>query len=436
MMLKEIVWPESGKTCLLAVSGGIDSMVMLHAFHEASWPIGVAHCNYQLRGEASNREETLVKAYCEQNQIPFYSHAFDTAKIAEQNQESIQVAARNLRYAYFSEIQKLHGFKQILTAHHRNDQIETLLFHLIRGTGLQGLSGIPEKNGSIFRPLLQVSKSDILAYAKHYQVPYLEDGSNLQTDYTRNKIRHLIIPRILEHFPSFEENMLKNIQRFKETLEIYQQSIHHIRETLVEKRGKDLYIPIRKLLKAGPLRTIVFELFYPYGFSANQTTEIIKLLDARSGAAIEQGLFRIIRHRDFLVLTATQTTESEIILLESDFGTLDTPLGKLTATTKPAAQFEKPSNPWTCCIDRQKLQFPLILRKWKQGDYLYPLGMEKKKKVARILIDAKVPLHEKEQIWIVESNQKIIWIPGFKTDHRFRITDKSETLFQLSIKPH
>ncbi len=436
MMLKEIVWPESGKTCLLAVSGGIDSMVMLHAFHQASRPIGVAHCNYQLRGGDSNREEALVKAYCEQNQIPFYSRSFDTEKIATKNQESVQVAARNLRYDYFYELQKLFGFNYILTAHHRNDQIATLLFHLIRGTGLQGLSGIPEKNGSILRPLLQVSKSDIVTYAKHYQIPFLEDRSNLQTDYSRNKIRHLIIPRIQEHFPSFEENMLKNRQRFVETLEIYQQSIHHIRETLVEKRGKDLYIHIRKLLKAGPLKTIVFELFYPYGFSANQTSEIIKLLDARSGAAIEQGLFRIIRHRDFLVLTTTQASESEIILLESDFGTVDTPLGKLSATTKPAAHFEKPSNAWTCYVDRQKLEFPLILRKWKLGDYLYPLGMVKKKKVARVLIDAKVPLHEKEQIWIVESNQKIIWIPGFKTDHRFRITDKTETLFKLSIKPH
>jgi tRNA(Ile)-lysidine synthase len=424
-----------GKRYLLAVSGGIDSMVMAEMFRAMSLSFAVVHCNFSLRGSASDEDQQFVQAWCEKSNIPFYTQSFDTKAYAASNRYSIQEAARKLRYAYFDTLLHTEAFDFIATAHHQDDAIETMLFHFVRGCGLHGMRGIPAVNGHIVRPLIQWSRAEIIAYANSHQINFREDSSNTSTVYTRNMIRLEVLPFLESKFPGVRSQLGKNLQRFEEASMLYDASVERIRKRLTSQRGKDVYIPIRKLSKQKPLDTITYELIKPYGFNFEQAQELLKLTDSQAGHLLQGRTHRIVRHRDFFIITPVQTEAAEIIIIDETMKQVSCADFNFSFDVVDDNARLNHSGQLVEFVDAAALQYPLILRKWKQGDYLHPLGMVKKKKVSRLLIDAKYSLPEKERVWVLESNSRIVWVIGLRLDHRFRITPKTTQKVRLTCTP-
>ena len=422
------------KKYLLAVSGGIDSMVMADLFLQQQLEFSVAHCNFQLREEDSNLDEQLVIDWCIKNNIDYFIKRVDTKEYCAQHKCSIQVGAREIRYAFFDEICADKNIDFIVTAHHQDDTIETTLFQFFRGTGIQGLTGIPARNQKIIRPLLSYSKQQIVDYAAKFQVAFREDKSNLKQDYSRNKMRLHIIPQLEELYPAFKNNIANNIHRMTEVNEIYLQQIKNYKKKLIEQRGKDFYIPILKLKTITPLATILFELIKEFHFSYDQTLQVLQLLERQTGSLVASQSHQIIKNRNFLIVTEKNTQLSELILMDEGNTKIETQDFVMKLKSIRADKFEINKGLKHCAIDAKLIEFPLLLRKWRTGDYLYPFGMTKKKKLSKVLIDAKIPLHEKETIWVVESNKKIVWVVGVKSDNRFRVSEKTQNVLCFEIK--
>jgi tRNA(Ile)-lysidine synthase len=422
------------KKYLLAVSGGIDSMVMADLFLQQQLEFSVAHCNFQLREEDSNLDEQLVIDWCIKNNIDYFIKRVDTKEYCAQHKCSIQVGAREIRYAFFDEICADKNIDFIVTAHHQDDTIETTLFQFFRGTGIQGLTGIPARNQKIIRPLLSYSKQQIVDYAAKFQVAFREDKSNLKQDYSRNKMRLHIIPQLEELYPAFKNNIANNIHRMNEVNEIYLQQIKNYKKKLIEQRGKDFYIPILKLKTITPLATILFELIKEFHFSYDQTLQVLQLLERQTGSLVASQSHQIIKNRNFLIVTEKNTQLSELILMDEGNTKIETQDFVMKLKSIRADKFEINKGLKYCAIDAKLIEFPLLLRKWRTGDYLYPFGMTKKKKLSKVLIDAKIPLHEKETIWVVESNKKIVWVVGVKSDNRFRVSEKTQNVLCFEIK--
>jgi tRNA(Ile)-lysidine synthase len=421
-----------GRMVLLAVSGGMDSMVMAHLFLSSNIPFAAAHCNFGLRASESDLDEQLITGWCAQNNIRLHAIKFDTKSSAQLWKKGTQETARALRYEWFEEIRKEHNYSKIVTAHHAGDNVETLLINLFKGTGISGLHGILPENGYIARPLLFAPKETIRAYAAENNVPYRDDASNATDDYLRNAVRHHIIPAAEQWFPNAVARVNESIKRFADAEILYHKAIGQERKKLLDKRGQDYYIPILKLRHREPLETILYELLQPFGFSPGQAPHVADLLKAESGHYVPSATHRIIRNRDFLIVTAMPAAEADLILIESAPCTIDT--GKyvfsFSLQQRPKAIPAAKNEAW---LDLDEMQFPLILRKWRMGDYFYPFGMKmKKKKISRLLIDEKVPLHEKENVRILESNKRIAWVCGMRPDERFKI--KTATTQVLVVK--
>lgn len=421
-------------TILLAVSGGADSMVMAHLFLNAAIPFAIAHCNFQLRGAEADGDEQLVKGWAAANGIPFHNIRFNTRQVAAEQKTSIQEAARMLRYTWLEEIKQQHTYAAIATAHHANDNAETLLINFFKGTGISGLHGIPEKNGNIIRPMLFATRQEIEQYSAENNIAYRNDSSNTSDKYLRNAVRHNILPVINGYFPSVVGNLNENIERFKQVETVYKTAIQKQIKKLTERRGVDVFIPTLKLAKASPLATICYELFSAYDFTSAQVPHIIELIDAESGKFMETEHYKLIKDRNFLIITKKDGRETDNILIDSfpaKIATRDTVFSFATAANHSFSKDET-----TATIDFDKLELPLLLRKWKAGDYFYPLGMNmKKKKIARFLIDQKIPLHQKEKVWVLESRKKIIWVAGMRLDERFKLTASSKNILKVEMKP-
>lgn len=416
---------KNGKHVLLAASGGIDSMAMATLCLQSNVPFGVAHCNFQLRGEEADKDEQLVANWCKEHGITFHNVRFDTQAKVDEWKKGIQETARILRYDWLERIRAEHGYSYIATAHHANDNAETLLMNLFKGTGITGLHGIQAINGYIIRPLLFAAKKDVIAYVQEQHISYRDDASNATDKYLRNDVRLNLLPVIEKSFPQVIDNLNNSIQRFADAEVLYKRAIEQERKKLIEKRGNDLYIPIRKLQHRTPLNTICYELFTPYGFTAAQVPHIVALLSSESGHYISSSTHRVIRNRDFLIVTTVATTDT-------DFIAIDTIPAVVQAGNQQYKFAYQDNNTVTAdnniaYINAAKLEQPLILRRWKQGDYFYPLGMGmKKKKLSRYMMDKKIPLHEKEQVWVLESNKRIVWVAGHRLDERFKITPNTD----------
>ncbi len=424
---------------LLAVSGGIDSVVLTHLVAAAGFDFAIAHCNFQLRGLESQRDEQFVQALGAQYGKPVFVKQFDTNAYAIENKVSIQVAARELRYQWFQELNNnsrtpTHEFQLIATAHHADDNIETVLMKFFRGTGIKGLRGIlpMQKEQQLIRPLLPFRKEALLHYAKEKGIGFVEDSSNASDKYTRNYFRHQLIPAIKEMFPNVEENVLNNIHRFEQTEELYEQAILLHKQKLLEYKGKEIHIPVLKLMQSTPLQTIVWEIIKDYHFTAAQVDEVIKLADAENAAFIQSPTHRIIKNRKWLIIATLQTEQAQCILIEKGEKKLVFENGELKFETLLDVSNVHQSTSHVQLFDADKIQFPLLLRKCKQGDYFYPLGMQKKKKLSRFFIDQKLSSTDKENVWVLESNKRIVWVIGYRMDDRFKIIPSTSKLLKVS----
>ncbi len=418
---------------LLAVSGGIDSVVLCELCKQAGLTFSIAHCNFSLRGEESERDEQFVRGLGKKYGVEVLVQKFDTNAVAEQNKISIQEAARMLRYEWFAQLRKEKGFAYTLLAHHADDNMETLLMNFFRGTGLQGLTAIPEggKETHLLRPLLGVRRKEIESFAGENNLQWVEDSSNSSTKYTRNFFRHELIPAIQKVFPQAEENLLANIERFKKINVLYQASVEKLKQEVCEKHLAELRMPVKKLMKYSHT-SLVYEIIKDYGFGEKQVGEVMKLTEAESGKFIENENFQIIRHRNWLII-APKTTITDTVAIEKDQAQVKFSGGLLEMSFVDKEKFSLNKSPLVAQLDAKHIEFPLLLRKWKQGDYFYPLGMRKKKKLARFFIDQKLPKNQKENIWVVESNKKIIWVVGLRIDDRFKITPATEKVLQISL---
>ena len=409
----------SSQRILVAVSGGVDSMVLLDLLREYSDVVVVAHCNFQLRGQESVEEEQLVESYCKRHQLTCHIKRFDT-KLPKQ---STQMAARTLRYNWFEELCLSNDYDVVLTAHHADDNIETLLMNIIRGTGIEGLTGIPEQNGRILRPLLPFYKSEIIAYAQVHQIPWREDRSNQSNDYQRNAMRHHVIPELAKLHPKALENTIKTIDFTKEAVLVIQQQTEQLKKELFLMEKETIRISISSVKALQPLSFWIHQLFHPYGFDHR---EVIKLLSAQKGKCIHSAdhMLEVGRNEFLLYKSADQKKEVEFEVYE--YG-IDEPIELLFSRDQ---QHEKSS----LTLDATAISFPMKLRKWNRGDHFYPTGMSGSKKVSKYFKDEKYTATEKAAQWLLCSGNDIVWIVGKRADRRFVPTKTTVDFLNINLK--
>ena len=425
---------KKGDKILLAVSGGIDSMVMAWIFHHLHYDIGIAHCNFSLRGLESDKDEELVHLFAFDHNIPFHSIKFETKAFAKKNGLSVQMAARELRYKWFEEIRMENGYDSIAVAHNLNDNIETLLINLARGTGLAGMAGMKPLNNRIIRPLLFATRGDITDFRNQHSIEFREDRSNADIKYTRNKIRHQIIPLLKEINPSIETTLNETAQRFSGFNEIVSEYISGIRERMVQREDQIITFNISALKDYLHNKVILFELFKPFGITNALLSDLVKVIEGKTGGLIITGTHRIIKNRKEMVISDEEINSEISYTIEKlkDFRVFP---GITSARYTIITQnFEINSDPHIACFDFQKVSFPFTIRKWKAGDYFFPLGMNKKKKLSDYYIDNKYSKFDKENTFILESAGKIIWVIGDRIDDRFKITDSTTKGLLLKSK--
>jgi len=423
------------KRILVTVSGGLDSVVLCALFKQAGYVFAIAHCNFKLRNAESDADEAFVQTLAANYQVKFYTKEFSTKEYTEAHKCSIQVAARELRYAWFEELRTAEKFDFIATAHHLNDNIETVLFNLAKGTGIKGLRGMLPKHGKLIRPLLFASREEIEAFAQQQNLSWREDSSNAEDKYSRNFIRHNIVPLFKELNPSFETSFANNLTIFSELETQFDAHFRKLSKTLFFQRHNDIYIAIEALKKLSDRRTILFTYLQPHGFTSSQVDDILSGLNNNSGRQFFTPDARLIQDRRFLILTkGNEASASEHFINEDtiEIKTNDFIL-KHKSLDNIKSEIEKSS--LVALIDTSKIVYPLVLRRWKAGDYFYPIGMNnKKKKLKKFLTDIKLPLHEKEKVWVLESDKRIVWVAGLRLDERFKITDQTKQIARLQIE--
>ena len=421
---------------LIAISGGLDSVVLADLVSQLGNQIILAHCNFNLRGEESLRDEEFVQQFALSKGVELLINKFDTEKYAASKSISIQEAARELRYSWFQKLIEESKADYILTAHHADDNIETVAMNFFRGTGLQGLEGIPQINGAIRRPLLGFFKAELAEYASERGLSFVEDSSNELDKYTRNHFRLNILPLLEKAYPSVKENLLNNISRFKGVNKLYKQSVDQLLKKNVVKVGEEQKIPIAKL-KEFAHTSLLFEWVKPFGFQEKQLEQIYSLVDAESGKyvkAITQP-YQIFKHRNWLIISPENKIESSVIIIDEKENQVHFSLGKLSLKLEDKVEILSDKSGAIVSLDAKKISYPLILRRHRPGDYFYPLGMTKKKKVARFLIDNRISRSEKEKIWVLESDKKIVWVLGQRIDNRFKIEPNTKQSLVLQLNP-
>lgn len=422
---------------LVACSGGVDSVVLVHLLNSLGYRITILHCNFQLRGDESKRDEIFVRQLSSSLNLDCKIKHFDTEEAMKGMKKGVQETARVLRYTWFQEqldqYATMGDHPFLLTAHHLDDQCETIAFNFFRGTGIAGLTGMNLKDRNIVRPLLFASKAQILSYASEHKFIWVDDSSNKESVYARNQLRNEVFPAIEKVIPSFKQNLAHNIKRFQEVELIYRQQISLIKKKFIEKKGDAYAIPVNKLKAAAPLDSIVFEIFSDYGFTSSQIEEFKKLLIADSGSYIESDTHRVLKNRDWLIIDPIQEVLSEVFLVEKDDASISFGSHQLEISLHENCQSPSSSmnEAW---LDTKRISFPLVIRTWKKGDYFYPLGMKKKKKVSKFLIDQKLSKTEKEKQFVIESNKKIVWVVGKRIDDRFKILPTTKNIIKLKLK--
>jgi len=420
-------------TILVEVSGGIDSVVLLDLLDKAGFAVAIAHCNFRLRGAESDGDEHLVSDLAKKYDAPLFKTSFDTTQYAQENKISIEMAARDLRYQWFETIRSTHHFDCIAVAHHRDDQLETFFLNLARGTGLTGLTGMRPVNGKIVRPLLFASRDEIELYRHENFLDFREDSSNQSLDYQRNKIRHTLLPVMETLNPSFREGLIRTMSYLEDVSKICDKAIHQSWERVALRKGKDYLISIAELKLLDPLPTYLFEFLKPFGFNSMVVSDIVSSLDGTSGKQFISPTHRLVRDRESLILTQSFPENRKQFYLEEGMTELAHPVHLRISVAEKKDKFKISTSRFVACIDHDCVQFPLLIRKWQQGDYFKPLGMNGFKKISDFFIDAKLSLPEKENIWILANGEQVIWIIGHRLDDRYKITSGTQHILKLEI---
>lgn len=424
---------ERGHSILAAVSGGMDSVLMALLLHAAGYKFGIAHCNFKLRGDEAEADQQFCRELSLRLNVPFYTIEFNTADYAAKNKISIQMAARNLRYEWFEQMRRQHGFDFIALAHHQNDAIETILLNLVRGTGIAGLHGIMPKNGFLVRPMLGFSREDVLRAVQENQVAYVEDSSNALVKYARNKIRLEVIPKLKELNPALEQTFQQHLRHFRELEQLMEARIAEVRASLLEYRGSDTYISIEKVHQLNPQHLLLSGLLKPFGFSETMVDDIISVLDKHAGRSFETGTHRLVLDRDRLILSMLETKHHQDVIIQQDTRRVRYNDYDIHISYSDEVTVIK-NNPFAVSVDADLLVYPLCVRSWQQSDYFYPLGMKTRKKLSDFFINQKVPLHHKSRIPIVvNGNGDIVWVGGYRPDERYKIKGQTKkiTIFEI-----
>jgi len=430
----------TGKKLLVAISGGIDSTVLTHLFHQLKFSISLAHCNFSLRGKDSNKDEQFVKELGIKLKIPTYTIKFDTISYAAEKGLSTQMAARDLRYTWFDKICRENNIDYIITAHHKEDVIETFIINLTRGTGLDGLTGIPQINGNVVRPFLIFDRNDILIYATKNKLQWREDQSNSSIKYVRNKIRHKIVPVLKELNPSLLNTFQNTLDNLKGSQQIVKDQIQNIKEKVITIHQNEVYFDVLQLKELSNPKVYLFHLLNEYGFS--EWDAIVDLLNAQSGKYILSKTHRLLKNRTSLIVSKITNSEETpyFKILENTlkikepiqlkFETIIIPFG--TKNHQSKILNELISNDSTVIsVDYDKIKFPLTIRKKQKGDYFFPIGLQGKKKVSKYFKDEKMSLIEKENTWLLCSKNDIIWVIGKRLDDRFKVTNTSSKILRI-----
>ena len=403
----------SGDKVLVALSGGADSVALLRVLLRLGYACEAAHCNFHLRGEESVRDERFVRALAESLGVPLHVIHFDTNAYAASHNISVEMAARELRYDWFAKVRQECGAKVVAVAHHRDDSVETFLLNLVRGTGINGLQGIRPVNGEVVRPLLCVSRAEILDYLSSLGQDYVTDSTNLQDEYTRNKIRLNLLPMMQEINPSVKESILKTAEHLDDAASIYNIGIEEAKLRVKTSEG----ISINALKQEAASETVLFEILHPLGFNAAQVRDICRTLDGQPGKVFTTPGWRVIKDRGSLLIEPVQEAVKPLLEIKEHPYTPD---------------FIIPRDKATACFDADKLKHPLSLRLCKQGDSFVPFGMKGRKKVSDYLTDRKFSLLRKERQWVLCCGDDIIWLVGERADNRFRIDEKTRKVLVVS----
>ncbi|MCX7548373.1 tRNA lysidine(34) synthetase TilS [Xanthomarina sp. F1114] len=416
---------------LIAISGGVDSVVLTYLCHQLGLNISLAHCNFNLRGEESDLDEAFVSQLAKDIEVDIFIENFDTNAFAKDHKMSTQMAARALRYHWFSELAEQKSFNYILTAHHADDNLETFLINLSRGTGLDGLLGIPETKGQFIRPLLIYSREDLEIYAITKHIEWREDLTNASTKYLRNRLRHDVIPILKDINPQLLQNFQKTISHLKDSKVVLNDSIEQLYEKLVTKISQDeIHFSVEKLKNLSDPKPYLYKILKDYHFTEWQ--DITDLLDAQTGKQVFSKSHCLLKNRGELILTRITTKEQpETITISEGDNYIHFTLGSLIFETVEGMDA---TNNSTIYVDKDLLNYPLRIRKWEKGDYFYPFGMEKKKKLSKFFKDEKLSMIEKENVWLLCSNQEIVWILNYRADNRFKITNKTQRILKILLQ--
>lgn len=414
---------------IVGISGGADSAALLHMLVSMGYQCIAAHCNFKLRGEESDRDELFTDNYTQILQVPLRTIVFETKQYALNNHLSIEMAARELRYAWFEELRKEYNAQAIAVAHHRDDSIETLLINLTRGSGLCGLTGIRPRNGYVVRPLLPLSREDVFSYIDSNKLSYVTDSTNSSDIYTRNFIRLKVLPLLAQINPSIKASLARTADHLGEAEIIFKHVIHEARNKVIQ----DNSLSIDALMEFPAPKTILFELLKPYGFTRLVTEDIFSSLDKDSGKLFYSDSYRLLKDRSFLLIDSLEKHEQQCFTLDNVEGHITVPIELIFSKLVINKDFLIERNLNFAYFDYDKLKFPLTLRHWKEGDWFVPFGMTGRKKLSDYFSNNKFSLFDKEKIWLLCNGEDIIWIVGERPDNRYRIDKSTKKVLKVNF---
>ena len=418
---------------IVGVSGGTDSVALLHILISLGYECVIAHCNFNLRMEESKQDEEFVRSLSKTLKVPYYHIDFQTTKYAVEHGISIEMAARDLRYKWFHELLQSLGAQAIAVAHHADDSIETMLMNLVRGTGLRGLTGIQPRNKKVVRPLLCCTRLELENYLIIHDLEHVEDSTNASNNYKRNKFRNVVLPLLNEINTSVRQTLYDSLKRFEGNLAIYQQAIEKIEKLIVERKDGLIKLNIEKIKQQIHIPTVMFELLHPYGFSPALIEQIVVNLDAESGKIFYSDSHRLLKDRKYLIISIKEANSSEEYGISVYDAIIAQPFYMQINRATITNDFQVSKEHNRIHIDHSKLKFPLQLRHWHEGDTFYPFGMKQRKKISDFFIDNKLSLIEKELSWLLVSDNEIVWIIGQRLDNRFRVTKETVEVLEFII---